>query len=294
MIKGILTAVSSLLLFSASAATADTAHHVSIMTYNVKLLPRGATFLHHHPVKRARLIPDKVIAEHPDVVVFQEAFDGKAIHLLQKGLRTAYPYMAGQANRKLVSYKRAGGVLIFSRYPLHELASIRYSQCKGIDCYGHKGAMLVQVYHPAGHMQVLGTHLQAGGSTDLKASQYIEVASLLDRYQSPGVPQFVAGDFNTHRDDTVLYSRLTTAVKGTDGSLDDELKVIEAHVLNDMRPAKKGKPKKKRSIIDYVFVKSNGAHITSERRYAREYQQSWSKTHKDLSDHFAVILEVQM
>lgn len=267
---------------------------ISIMTYNVKLLPRGATWIHHHPVKRARLIPAKVLEDHPDVVVFEEAFDGVSVRLLKKGLQSTYPYMAGQHNRRLVTYKRAGGVLVFSRYPMQELESIKYSQCKGADCYGHKGAILVQVDHPAGRIQVLGTHLQAGGSVDLKASQYLEAAGLLDRHQQQGVPQFIAGDFNTHKDDTLLYNRLTTAMKGADGDVDDELKILTAHTLNDLRRKNNGHPKKSKSIIDYVFVKANGAHITSQHRYTREYQQPWSQTNKDLSDHFAVILNVRM
>ena len=44
---------------------------ISIMTWNVKLLPRGAVFLHHHPVVRAKLIPAKLMEENADVIIFQ-------------------------------------------------------------------------------------------------------------------------------------------------------------------------------------------------------------------------------
>ena len=60
---------------------------ITIMTYNVKMLPRGATFLHHHPVIRARLIPAKLLEESPDVIVFEEAFDGAAIRAIKKRLK---------------------------------------------------------------------------------------------------------------------------------------------------------------------------------------------------------------
>jgi len=263
------------------------------MTYNVKLLPRGATFLHHHPVIRARLIPAKIIAENPDVVVFQEAFDGAAIRALKKRLKGNYPYIAGLHNRKVVTYKRSGGVLIFSKYPLTELESIKYSRCKGIDCAGNKGAMLVEVQHPAHKFQLFGTHMQAGGNHEIKKSQYEEAAELLKRHQQQGMPQFVAGDFNTHKDDTTLYPYLVDYLKAEDGPVDDEQKVLESHDENDMRE-KPGNNKKKKGLIDYVFVKPNGITILSQHRYAREYEQRWSAKHKDISDHFAVILKVEL
>ena len=268
---------------------------ITIMTYNVKLLPRGAIFLHHHPVIRARLIPAKVIGENPDVVVFEEAFDGAAIRALRRRLKGTYPFMAGADNRKVVTYKRAGGVLIFSKYPMKEIESIRYVLCKGIDCAGNKGAILVEVEHPVRKFQLLGTHMQAGGHKDLKQSQYEQAGDLLKRHQQQGTPQFVAGDFNTHKGDSVLYPCLVNCLKADDGPVDNEEKVLENHDGNDMRGKKAGGGnKKKKGVIDYVFVKANDAKIISEQRYAREFEQRWSPIHKDISDHFAVILKVRL
>jgi endonuclease/exonuclease/phosphatase family metal-dependent hydrolase len=280
-------------------------HTITIMTYNVKLLPRGAVYLHHHPVIRARLIPEKIIKENPDVVVFEEAFDGKAVRALKKRLKAQYPYIAGQDNRKVITYKRAGGVLIFSKYPLKELESIRYSECKGIDCAGNKGAILVEVEDPRGKYQLLGTHMQAGGSHEIKISQYQQAGELLKRHQQEGMLQLVAGDFNTHKDDTALYPQLVSCLHAKDGDLDDEVAVQAAHAHNDIREkahkkkhagAQPGamKPKRGKGIIDYIFVRANGVKILSQQRYAREFQQRWSPVHKDLSDHFAVILKLTL
>jgi endonuclease/exonuclease/phosphatase family metal-dependent hydrolase len=260
------------------------------MTYNIKMLPRGATYIHHHPVKRARIIPDKVIEENADVVVFQEAFDGKAVRILQRKLKGTYPYEAGQQNRKVISYKRAGGVLMFSKYPVKVLESIRYTECKGIDCMGNKGAMLIEVQHPAIKFQLLGTHIQAGGSRELKTSQYTEASALLKQHAVPGVPQFAAGDFNTHKSDTVLYPRLCEILRAEDGDISSDLKYTTDHLLNDM-----GKPNpKKRSVIDYVFYIPNGVKFKSAERCVREFEQRWSTQHKDLSDHNALVLTVKI
>ena len=267
------------------------AGQISIMTYNIKMLPRGAnSFLHHFPVRRARLIPGRLIQEGVDVIVFQEAFDGLADRILRKKLKDAYPYCMGFKNRKVISYKRAGGVLIFSKYPLTELESIKYTQCKGVDCIANKGVLLVEVHHPAGKFQLFGTHMQAGGGKELKQSQYAEAGALLKRHQQPGVPQFAAGDFNTRRNVPELYDSLVRSLDADDGAITGELQYTSDHLLNDMENYNP----EKRNLIDYVFVRPNGAKLWDATRYVRKFEQQWHPKHKDLSDHFAMILKLRL
>ena len=278
--------------FCAPPSGGDSTHNqqISIMTYNIKMLPRGAVFIHHHPVIRARLIPAKLMEESPDVIVFEEAFDGKAVRILKRRLKTMYPYCMGFQNRKVISYKRAGGVLMFSKYPMKEIESITYTECKGIDCIGHKGAMLVEVDHPLHKFQILGTHMQAGGGRDLKLSQYKEAGELLKRHEQAGVPQFAAGDFNTKKNDPNLYPYLVDAMKVEDGDLSGDLVFTSDHLLNDMENL----DSTKRRVIDYVFYKSNGVKPVAAVRYAKEFEQRWSTRHKDLSDHNALILKMTL
>lgn len=269
----------------------SSSREISIMTYNIKMLPRGAnSFIHHFPLRRARLIPDKLIAEGVDVIVFQEAFDGVADRILRKKLKPAYPYCMGFKNRKVISYKRAGGVLIFSKYPMTELESIKYTQCKGIDCAGNKGALLVEVLHPAGRFQLFGTQMQAGGGKELKESQYAEAGALLKRHVQPGVLQFAAGDFNTKKANRELYDTLVRALDAQDGDITGELQYTSDHLLNDMDSY----DPQKRNLIDYVFVRPNGVNILGTRRYVRKFEQTWHPKHKDLSDHFAMILKMHL
>jgi endonuclease/exonuclease/phosphatase family metal-dependent hydrolase len=282
-----------LLSFSVDAICGGSANdtasrEISIMTYNIKMLPRGAnSFIHHFPVRRAKLIPGKLITEGVDVIVFQEAFDGLADRILRRMLKPLYPYCMGFQNRKVVSYKRAGGVLIFSKYPMTELESIKYTQCKGIDCAGNKGALLVEVRHPAGKFQLFGTHMQAGGGKDLKESQYAEAGALLKRHEQQGVPQFAAGDFNTKKTDPNLYDTLVRALDAQDGMITGDLQYTSDHLLNDMDSYNP----EKRNVIDYVFCRPNGVKVTDTRRYVRKFEQPWHSKHKDLSDHFAVVLK---
>lgn len=276
-----------------SAAERDTIppSQITIMSWNLKMLPRGGNvFLHHRPVKRARLIPKKLIEEGADVMVFQEMFDGAAIRILKRKLKAAYPYCAGTRNRKVISYKRAGGVLMFSKYPMKEIKSIRYSRCKGIDCIAGKGSLLVEVEHPAKRLQVLGTHMQAGGGREVKLSQYIEAGELLKQHEQEGVPQFAAGDFNTRNTDTVMYPKLLNALQAESGEFCTELKCTSDHLLSDMYDYRPDS----RNTVDYVFYKGNGVKPASTTRSVMQYEQQWHRKHKDLSDHFAVVLKMNL
>ncbi len=283
-------------LTSATAGISDTVtitptpREISILTYNIKMLPRFAVSIKHHPVKRAKLIPAKLIEENPDVIVFQEGFDGLAIRILRKRLKEKYPYTAGYKNHVVFTFKKAGGVLMFSKYPIKELESIRYTQCKGIDCAGRKGCLLAEVQHPIQKFQVLGTHMQAGGGNELKISQYKEAGALLKKHAVNGEPQFAAGDFNTRKNTTDLYPSLIQCMEVEDGDITGELQATSDHLLNDMDTYRPDK----RNLIDYVFYRSNGFKAGRVVRCVRRFMQPWSKAHKDLSDHFAVLMKMEL
>lgn len=263
---------------------------ISIMSYNIKMLPRGAVFIKHHPVIRARVLPEVLIKESSDVIVFQEAFDGKAMRIIKRKLKPVYPYFAGWKNRKVITYKRAGGVLMFSKYPMKELESITYSQCKGIDCLANKGSLLVEVEHPKKKFQLLGTHMQAGGGPIIKANQHDEAGALLKKYKVKGIPQFAAGDFNTHKVDTVLYPHLLKSLDAEDGEIYSELKFSSDHLLNDMDSYNPNR----RNLIDFILMRSNGWQPHKAGRFIIAFEKQWSKKHKSLSDHNAVVLKMNL
>lgn len=283
-----------LMAYSSFATDADSLAmpgKIKIMTWNVKFLPRGATFLDHHPVKRAKIIPAKLQEIDPDIIVLQEAYDGKSIRIMKRSLKATHPYLMGHKNRKLITYKRAGGVLMFCKYPMKELQSIKYKNCDGfIDCNAAKGALLVDVQHPRKRFQVLGTHMQAGGGRDLKNTQYAEAGALLKQYETPEVPQFATGDFNTKQNDTILYPMLLKALDAEDGEIHSELKFTSDHLLNDMDSYDPNK----RRLIDYVFLRHNGAQLRNTTRQVLQLEHRWHKRHKSLSDHNPVLLETEL
>ena len=137
-------------------------------------------------------------------------------------------------------------------------------------------------------VQIIGTHMQAGGTKELKKSQYAQMACLGKECSKDGELQLYCGDFNTHKQDTTLYPYLVDQLAAKDGDITGELQYTTDHLLNDF-----GKPNPtKRSVIDYIFVKENGVTPVSITRKVCRPQHQWDATRKDLSDHFGVIMQI--
>jgi endonuclease/exonuclease/phosphatase family metal-dependent hydrolase len=270
------------------ATTGSNQKSLRILSYNIKFLPRIIRRSHHYPLKRAPLIPAYIMEENPDIVVFQEAFDGAADRILKKKLKAQYPYMLGPLNKK-PGFKINGGVLICSKYPLKQLGAVQYSQCEDFDCWARKGVMLVEVSDGTHTFQIAGTHMNGGGSVELKTSQYREMGNLVKQFARPGVPQFCVGDYNTSNLEPQYYNALITNLDAQDGPISGNLTVTNDHLNNDMEEDFNPKD---RNIIDYILYRPNGVKPQKMTRTIKQYCYQWNKDHCDLSDHYALLMEL--
>lgn len=266
---------------------ADPTNSLRILSYNIKMLPRMLAHLKHHPIKRAKLIPQSILEDTVDIVVFQEAFDRKAIRILKKKLEQTYPYTVGPANSKRPSFKVSSGVWMISKFPIHELGTVDFKECEKEDCMARKGALLVEGTWNGKKIQVMGTHAEAGGSMDLKKGQFYEMQELVNKHKTESVPQFFCGDFNT-RKGTALYDTLLAVFAAEDGPISSELQFTSDHLLNDMSHYNP----KSRNVIDYVLYRGNGIQPKAIKREVRRYECAWDKTHCDLSDHMAILMKI--
>lgn len=269
----------------ALASNVDTTKNLRILSYNIKMLPRGLAFLKHHPIKRAKLLPKHLIADSVDVIVFQEAFDPRARQIIRKAFKKDYPYMSGPANN-WVSFKVNSGVMMFSRIPMKTLGQTKFSTCEKEDCMARKGGLIVEVKKEGKTFQVLGTHLEAGGPREMKISQYYQLRELSDRFCNDTTPLFMCGDFNTRKSDENLYPVMLNVLGAEDGDISGELQCTSDHATCDMDL----QPDKSKKIIDYILVRKASAKYTATRTVKR-FQQRWHKNHQDLSDHYALFMD---
>ncbi len=259
-----------------------------ILSYNIKMLPRILAHLHHKPLQRAKLIPEIIAADSAQVIVFQEAFDRKAMKIIRRGLAATYPYVAGPANGKLPSFKLSSGVMMFSKLPVQVLGEVDFHDCEKEDCFARKGAILIQASWMGKPFQVMGTHMEAGGSMELKQGQYNEIEGLMRTYRKDSVPQFYCGDFNT-RKNTAIYDTMLHCFGAEDGPFCSDLQYTSDHMLSDMYPYSATH----RRVVDFILCRNNSCRNVNVRREVRRYEACWGKNHCDLSDHFAVLMHVK-
>lgn len=275
LIRGILL----LLILPASPKAQD----FTVISWNIKFLPRALAHIGHRPLKRVMPIAEHLLRDTADVLVLQEAFDNVANRRLLKALKPLYPYHIGPANKK-GAFKISSGILIVSRYPLRQLGTVDFRSCEKEDCWAKKGALLVELSWQGRPIQVLGTHLEAGGGREIKLEQYGELAALIRAHQRTGVPQLLCGDFNTRASDRFLYPRMLETLEATDGPLSGSLQYTSDHLLNDMSTYRP----EDREVIDFILYRGNGVEPRYMTRSVVRYTHRWIKGHQDLSDHFGV------
>lgn len=262
---------------------------LKILSWNIYMLPPLAKFTGKQ--RRAKRIGDMLKDSDFDIIVFQEAFHGAARRKIWRRMRDNFPHILGPANRRWYSLKTNSGIWILSKIPLKQIAELDFEYCEGIDCWARKGALVAEGEFNGQTFQILGTHLEAGGSREKKVDQYREIDSVLTQVRKDGVPQIAAGDFNTKKfQDTNWYNQLIDILGMEDGPLLSEQKFTSDSYINDIK-IQRG-DKKKQGVIDFVFYGANGVD-TNISRYVRMPRWQWSKHCQDLSDHFAVEAQVQ-
>lgn len=264
------------------------AQELNVLSWNIKFLPRVLAHIGHRPLKRVPYMADYLLKDSADVIVFQEAFDNVANRRLLKLLKEKYPYHIGPANKK-GAFKISSGILIVSKVPMRERGTVDFKDCEKEDCFAKKGALLVEINWHGKLVQILGTHLEAGGPREIKLSQYQELAGLVRAHQNYGVPQLLCGDFNTAKSNNDLYPKMLNILQAEDGPLSGELQFTSDHLLNDMDSY----DPTDRDVIDYILYKGNGVQPAFIYREVVRPMARWSKKHQDLSDHFGVRMRIR-
>lgn len=261
---------------------------LKVLSYNIHMLPPLAKFTGKQ--RRAKRIGDLLKDSDFDIVVFQEAFHGAARRKIARRMKDNFPFILGPANRRWYSFKTNSGIWIISKIPLTQVAELDFEYCDGIDCWARKGALVAEGEFQGQPFQILGTHLEAGGSREKKVDQYRELDSVLTQVRKEDVPQIIAGDFNTKKfQDTTWYNQLVDILGAEDGPLLSEQQYSSDSYVNDIK-IQRG-DKKKRGVIDFIFYRNNGVKAKIN-RYVRMPRWQWSKHRQDLSDHFAIEAQI--
>src|SRR5687768_7272364 len=108
-------------------------NELRILSWNIQMLPRMLWRISRGPIRRSKLIPQHVINDQADIIVFQECFDARVRRILKHRLKDTYPYMVGPANRAPMQFKTNSGIVIYSKVPIKKLGTIDFKDCQHDD-----------------------------------------------------------------------------------------------------------------------------------------------------------------
>ena len=267
--------------------------HLKILTWNIYMLPR--LLVHTGQVQRAKQIANILRTQDADIIVFEEAFDGKARRIIRAGLADMYPYESGDP-RKDVFWKGSCGVWIMSKVQVTMKKQIFFKKAAGTDWLACKGAVLVDGVDSGFHFQLIGTHLQSDPSSgknvqEIRKIQYEQIRKeLLEPYTRENVPQFVAGDFNTVQADSGNHRQMVDSLKLSQCMVEGGKCYSYDYGHNDMIEGPVCKPQ----LIDYIFYSKLMYPALQGKMHIVVFRKKWDARHIDLSDHYAVTAEFNL
>lgn len=262
----------------------DRTDSLKLLSWNIYMLPPVVKFTGKR--KRARAIGEKLAQSEYDVIVLQEAFHAGARRMIKSRLKEKYPYENGPAFRKMFSLKTSSGIWMLSKYPIKELGKVRFRQKFGFDNkMARKGALMIEMEKDGQRFHIVGTHLNAGGSLELRASQIRQIKDeLIDEHHEAGVPLIVAGDFNISKFDPNGLDSMLTILEMEDYELESEQQYTYDFTLNDLGDGKS------KGVIDYVYFRPEKLKVRKTLRKIPLIEKIWSKKRKSLADHNPVEL----
>lgn len=171
---------------------------IKLLTWNVYMLPRPIKF--SRQLERTKVIRDELKKVDHDVIVLQEAFYHHFSRTIRNALKTTHPFQRKLGRTRKFWQVMDSGVLIVSKFPFKVLGYRFFKSCASADCFASKGVLLVEIILPKGKkLQLAATHMQSGQKENrrrIREKQTNVIKHLMQKHQSPGIPQLLMGDLN--------------------------------------------------------------------------------------------------
>lgn len=256
---------------------------LKILSWNIYMLPYVSLF--NNNGERAKVIASRLQNSDCDIFVFQEAFSSKCRNIISKGLMHNYPYQYGPINESIIPFITNSGLWIVSKIPLLQLGKIQFSNSTGFDAVASKGAVLFEGCINGSCFQLLGTHLQADHLSKIRNQQCTEIREhLLNPNYRADTPQFICGDFNISRNDSLNYKQMLKTLDAQNGKISGTIDVTYDGINNTLAKMKTiGKSK----VVDYILVR-NGQLIKNIERKVQPFLAKINGIESNLSDHYGV------
>jgi len=192
----------------------------------------------------------------------------------------------------MLSLKTHSGIWIVSKHPIDTSYAMVFKTRQGVDAFSRKGALLAEIRIDGQLLQIVGTHLQNAGGDWLRYSQCVELHNrLLLPLGRLNVPQIVCGDFNINRYHAgSAYQYMLEALGAVDGVTRGGHPFSYDRLANDLTTERGNQ----QDLIYYVLFRPANQNDSAGERRIRLFRHSWTKNHRDLSDHFALEAEIPL
>lgn len=299
-------------ILTSAVATELRSQSISIVAYNIQMLPYIPCVLDKSQEKRISLIPPKMSLY--EVIVFSEVFDDYMRRILIQKMKHRFPYytnVVGTCNMgrrdgdKLIC--QDGGVMIFSMYPIVQEKQkcfypsrcdlIFYSKsdrCLGDDCLSRKGVIYAKINKAGFIFHVFGSHTQASYRTNKNYAR-------IRRVQFQMINDFVEEQNIDQREPIIIAGDLNVDMLNSTSEFQAMLQSLHAVYPRRLGPAFTYNPeghcladnKDTVQYLDYILYRSTNRRpssctietklIRAEKPYRRN-----NKMCDQLSDHYPV------
>lgn len=166
-------------------------HSIELVSWNVFLRPG---FMPDNQMGRVDSISAYLNNSNADVLILQELFHFRARHRLIKTLSVRYPYHSNVGKSSFLGV--SSGVMIFSKTEIIREKHVYFKRAIKADQLAKKGGVLAVILINEKPIEIIGTHLQAGGEEkgiEIRKTQIEQLKSLPSNKNQPTI---FAGDFN--------------------------------------------------------------------------------------------------
>ena len=293
-----------------------------VMSYNIQQLGFPEWLGNFFEKRRLEKIPETILSmpETPDVIVFQEVFTESSYRYLREQLLPVYPYATevGAESCSLTVWnsvtdncdasrlKANSGVFIASRWPITEQHSQIFNNYRvsyTFDFLAQKGAVYAKVNKNNRFFHVVGTHLQADGSShDIRMAQLAEMKTWIDDFKiDKNEALILAGDFNVNSLETSKTANMLSQANAWVNLRAQGLASVSSST-NAYLKLIYGEQKEK--ILDYILYRVDHLqplnepelqvlNFKSESAWLGKRIFSSNVSLQDLSDHYPVLMHFE-
>lgn len=253
---------------------------LKIVSWNVFLRP---SILQDGQMECVPGISDYLLSTEADVLVLQEVFHDRARKKLIAALSNRYPHHTKVG--KTSFFGISSGVMIFSRTMICEEEHIYFKRAVKADRLAVKGGVLATIEYRDSEVDIIGTHLQAGGGEKgarIRMEQLKHLFSLVKKENRDNRNTVFAGDFNISQE-SPGFEDMLDVLQCEHRPVESDIRHTANFSDHELYPTE-GRPK----WIDYILMRKNGT-LRFQRSRIEQPECPENLAYKRLSDHNPIL-----